>query len=98
MRLAAIAGMAVVAAVTVLATQQTAGQQPSTPPTAPAPAQQPGQQPPQPPPVFRAEANLVRVDVTVVDRHGELMAALTADDFALEEDGVPQTVQSFQFV
>ncbi|HEY1910970.1 MAG TPA: VWA domain-containing protein [Vicinamibacterales bacterium] len=98
MRLAAIAGMAVVAAVTVLAAQQTAGQQPSTPPTAPAPAQQPGQQPPQPPPVFRAEANLVRVDVTVVDRHGELMAALTADDFALEEDGVPQTVQSFQFV
>ena len=38
------------------------------------------------------------MDVTVVDRHGELMAALTADDFAVEEDGVPQTVQSFQFV
>ena len=48
--------------------------------------------------LFRAEANLVRVDVTVVDRHGEPMAALTADDFAVEEDGVPQTVQSFQFV
>ena len=57
-------------------------------------------QPPQPPqpPTFRTEANLVRVDVTVVDRDGEPVAALTADDFAVEEDGVPQTVQSFKFV
>jgi VWFA-related protein len=54
-------------------------------------------QPPQPP-TFRVEANLVRVDVTVVDRHGEPVATLTADDFAVEEDGVPQTVQSFKFV
>ena len=50
------------------------------------------------PPTFRAEANLVRVDVTVVDRHGEPVAALTADDFAVEEDGIPQTIQSFKFV
>jgi len=57
-------------------------------------------QPPQPPqpPTFRTEANLVRVDVTVVDRDGEPVATLTADDFAVEEDGVPQTVQSFKFV
>jgi VWFA-related protein len=55
-----------------------------------------GQQPQ--PPTFRAEANLVRVDVTVVDRHGEPVTTLTADDFAVEEDGVPQTVQSFKFV
>jgi VWFA-related protein len=54
-------------------------------------------QPPQPP-TFRTEANLVRVDVTVVDRDGEPVASLTADDFAVEEDGVPQTVQSFKFV
>jgi VWFA-related protein len=58
-------------------------------------AQQPA---PQQPPVFRAEANLVRVDVTVVDRHGEPVTTLTAEDFAVEEDGVPQTVQSFKFV
>ena len=57
-----------------------------------------GQQPPPQPPTFRAEANLVRVDVTVVDRHGEPVTTLTADDFAVEEDGVPQTVQSFKFV
>jgi VWFA-related protein len=57
-------------------------------------------QAPQPaqPPTFRAEANLVRVDVTVVDRHGEPVTNLTADDFAVEEDGVAQTVQSFKFV
>ncbi len=91
--------MALVAAVTVLAAQQTpAGPQPPAPAASQPPARQPAPQPPQAPPVFRAEANLVRVDVTVVDRHGELMAALTADDFAVEEDGVPQTVQSFQFV
>ena len=50
------------------------------------------------PPTFRTEANLVRVDVTVVDRHGEPIATLAADDFAVEEDGVPQTIQSFKFV
>jgi VWFA-related protein len=50
------------------------------------------------PPTFRAEANLVRVDVTVVDRHGEPVTTLTAEDFAIEEDGAAQTVQSFKFV
>jgi VWFA-related protein len=57
-------------------------------------------QPPEPPqpPTFRTEANLVRVDVTVVDRDGEPVTTLTADDFAVEEDGDPQTVQSFKFV
>ncbi len=57
-------------------------------------------QQPQPvqPPTFRAEANLVRVDVTVVDRHGEPVTTLAAADFAVEEDGVAQTVQSFKFV
>ena len=50
------------------------------------------------PPTFRGEANLVRVDVTVVDRHGEPVTTLTAEDFAVEEDGAPQTVSSFKFV
>jgi VWFA-related protein len=60
------------------------------------PPQEP--QPPPQPPTFRAEANLVRVDVTVVDRHGEPATTLTADDFTVEEDGVRQAVQSFKFV
>ena len=55
---------------------------------------------PQPaqPPTFRTEANLVRVDVTVIDRRGEPVSNLTQDDFAVEEDGVPQAVSSFKFV
>lgn len=62
-------------------------------------ALQPPQQPQQPPqPTFRTEANLVRVDVTVVDRHGEPVTTLTADDFSVEEDGTHQHVQSFKFV
>ena len=48
-----------------------------------APAAQPPQPPPPQPPMFRTEANLVRVDVTVVDRHGEPMTTLSADDFAV---------------
>jgi VWFA-related protein len=55
------------------------------------------QQPPQPP-TFRSEANLVRVDVTVVDRHGEPVTDLTAGDFTVEEDGGAQTIESFKFV
>ena len=70
-----------------------------------------GQQPPaqpQPPPIpappeqqrptFRAGANLVRVDVSVVDHHGEPVADLTKDDFEVREDNVPQTVQTFKFM
>jgi VWFA-related protein len=49
-------------------------------------------------PIFRAGANLVRVDVTVIDRQGNPVSALTADDFELEEDGVRQTIQTFKFV
>ena len=49
-------------------------------------------------PVFRTGVSLVRVDVAVTDRHGEPATSLTADDFDLEEDGIPQTVQTFKFV
>jgi VWFA-related protein len=61
-------------------------------------AQQTPPQPPPQPPTFRTESNLVRVDVTVVDRQGEPVTTLTADDFTIEEDGEPQTVESFKFV
>jgi VWFA-related protein len=49
-------------------------------------------------PVFRTGANLVRVDVTVIDRDGKPVDALTADDFEIEEDGIPQTIQTVKFV
>jgi VWFA-related protein len=79
-----------------VSTHGRAQQSPAVPPgaqTSPTPPPQTPQ-----PPTFRIEANLVRVDVTVVDRRGEPATMLTADDFAVEEDGVPQTVQSFKFV
>src|SRR5262245_32232914 len=56
------------------------------------------QQPSQQPPIIRARTNLVRVDVTVTDSRGNPVTTLTADDFEVQEDGVPQAVQTFKFV
>lgn len=61
-----------------------------------APASPPAsQQRTQQPPIFRTGAELVRVDVTVLNGRGEPVTTLTKDDFVLEEDGVRQTIQSF---
>jgi VWFA-related protein len=49
-------------------------------------------------PVFRTGADLVRVDVVVLDRHGQPVPSLKAADFELEEEGAPQEIRSFQFV
>lgn len=70
-------------ALTALGSSQTAQQ---------APQQQ------QQPPIFRGGANVVRVDVTVTDRRGEPATDLTKDDFFVTEDGVPQTIDSFELV
>jgi VWFA-related protein len=60
------------------------------------PQQLSAQQPSDPQrPTFRTGANIVRVDATVVDRP---VTTLTAEDFAVFEDGVPQRIQSFKFV
>ena len=56
------------------------------------------QAPQQQPPVFRGGANVVRVDVTVTNRRGEPATDLTRDDFVVTEDGVPQTIASFELV
>jgi VWFA-related protein len=91
---------AAAAALALVVSTHTRAQQPPAASAQPLPQTQaqPPQPPPPQPPTFRTEANLVRVDVTVVDRHGEPATTLTADDFAVAEDGVPQTVQSFKFV
>jgi VWFA-related protein len=50
------------------------------------------------PPIFRGGANVVRVDVTVTDRHGAPVTDLTRADFSVTEDGAPQTIDSFELV
>src|SRR5215208_3973653 len=48
-------------------------------------------------PTFRVEANFVRVDVyPTVD--GKAVRDLTAADFELVEDGVPQKIETFEHV
>lgn len=46
-------------------------------------------------PVFQAALALVRVTVTVRDRHGALVRGLKREDFTLTEDGTPQTIDTF---
>jgi VWFA-related protein len=53
--------------------------------------QDPRQQPP-----FRAETELVTVDVVVLDERGEPLANLAASDFIVSEEGRAQKVQLFQ--
>ena len=45
--------------------------------------------------VFRTGVDLVNFGVTVVDKRGELVTNLTAEDFALVEEGKPQRIQYF---
>ena len=70
------------------------GQQ-TAPQTAP---QNPPQNPPQRQPTFRTGAEVVRVDVTVVDNKGQSVTTLTADDFEVDEDGVRQKIQTFRLI
>jgi Ca-activated chloride channel family protein len=44
---------------------------------------------------FTSGVSLVEVYATVTDRHGEPLTGLTADDFHVAEDGVPQAVTAF---
>ena len=69
------------------------------PPTQPPPQQPPAQQPPQrQPPTFRAGVKVVRVDVSVTGSGDKPVTDLTAADFEVSEDGVPQKVDTAQFV
>ncbi len=63
--------------------------------------QQQQSQAPQPPPTpsvkFQTSSNLVIETVSVLDRSGTPVEGLTAKDFAITEDGVPQTISICEF-
>ena len=59
----------------------------------PAPADPPPEQP-----IFRAGTDLVRVDVTVMQRGDEPVADLRIADFEVTEDDVPQTIETLKFL
>jgi VWFA-related protein len=44
---------------------------------------------------FKASANVVSLFFNVKDKHGMLIPNLTKDDFAITEDGAPQTIKYF---
>jgi VWFA-related protein len=49
-------------------------------------------------PVFRANVNFVELDVSVLDKDRRPVLGLTAADFTVLEDGVPQKVETFSAV
>jgi VWFA-related protein len=51
-----------------------------------------------PRPTFQSSVSLVDVDVTVSDAEGHFVTGLTADDFEVFEDGLPQAIQTFSYI
>lgn len=51
------------------------------------------QPPPAQPPTFRAETDLVEVDVSAVDRNGQFVGDLRSDEFEVREEGAPQRIE-----
>lgn len=49
-------------------------------------------------PVFRSSVDLRQLDVTVLDKDRRPVRDLTARDFTITEDGVPQKIDAFSFV
>jgi VWFA-related protein len=47
-------------------------------------------------PVFKSGTNVVALNVTVTDPNKQYVAGLTAGDFAVYEDGIPQQLQFFE--
>ena len=48
------------------------------------------------PPTFRAAANLVALNVTVLDRESHYVTGLKPSDFAVDKDGVQQEIRFFE--
>ena len=78
--------------------QQQSSGQPATPQAPPAGDPQAGDQNQPRPPTFRSGTNVVRVDVSVMDRDGRPVRNLSAEDFELRENGELQSITSFKLV
>ncbi|MEI6668008.1 MAG: VWA domain-containing protein [Acidobacteriota bacterium] len=82
--------------------QAAQGTLPVAPPAQKAQSQPPAPQPaasqPAPGQVFRGGVNVVRVDIIVTDRQGNAVTDLTQADFAVLEDGKPQSIDLFRLV
>ena len=72
-----------------------AQQQPQPPPQQPAPSQPELKRPQEGQPKIAVEVKTVSVLATVRDKHGKIVSNLTKDDFQLDEDGRPQTINYF---
>ncbi|MEA2162613.1 MAG: hypothetical protein QOK37_740 [Thermoanaerobaculia bacterium] len=53
---------------------------------------------PMPPLTAHVDVNVVNVDVTVTDRHGQPLMNLNRDDFEIFEDGKPMKISNFSLV
>jgi VWFA-related protein len=62
---------------------------------APATAPPAAQSPAAPTTTLSVDVKVVNLPVTVRDKHGKIVLNLTKDNFALEEDGKPQTIRYF---
>lgn len=88
-RTVAVSGLAFAAAIPSYP-QQAAPEKPASPPAA---AQPSGVQP-----TFQSQVELVTVDAVVVDKKGQPTRGLTREDFTIHENGVAQTLTSFEAV
>lgn len=50
------------------------------------------------PPTLRITVTLVQVDAVVTNSHGKRVTGLTADDFELLQDGLPQKISYFSYI
>ena len=61
-------------------------------------AQTPAPSSAQRPPVFTSSVDIVRLDVSALDKSHQPVRGLTADDFVVKEDGKPQKIVAFKEV
>ena len=82
----AISAAAIASVVLTVSAQQAP---PQTPPPQ-TPQQQP--EPPAQQPIFRVGADVIRLDVSVLDKDRKPIHGLTSEDFTVVEEGKPQRV------